>query len=117
MENKNQFALKVIDKEEIKKKNLGKRIKNEIEIHIHLNRAQLLSLDPKDKKEGKNQPIIQLYHCFEDQHNIYLLMELIPGQELYQMIKSLKTKKTLMPEEQVCQIFGQIAFGVHCMQQ
>lgn len=35
------FALKVIDKEEIKKKNLHRRVKNEIEINMHLARSQL----------------------------------------------------------------------------
>jgi serine/threonine protein kinase len=34
------YALKVIDKEEIVKKNLEKRVKNEIEIHILLNGFQ-----------------------------------------------------------------------------
>ena len=31
------YALKVIDKEKIKKLNLDKRVKNEIEIHLTLN--------------------------------------------------------------------------------
>ena len=34
------LALKVIDKAEVRKKNLQVRVKNEVEIHIHLNRAQ-----------------------------------------------------------------------------
>ena len=33
------LALKVIDKAEVRKKNLQIRVKNEVEIHIHLNRA------------------------------------------------------------------------------
>ena len=56
-----QFALKVIDKDEIKKKGLERRVKNEIEIHILLNNQfQLLA------SENVKNPIVTLHHCFED---------------------------------------------------
>lgn len=38
-----QLALKVIDKQEVHKKNLIKRIQNEIEVHLHLNHTLLAS--------------------------------------------------------------------------
>ena len=47
------FALKVMDKDDIKKKNLEHRVKNEIDIHMTLN-------------ESKEKVIINLLHCFED---------------------------------------------------
>ena len=56
----------MIDKNEVRKKNLSKRIKNEVEIHIHLCKQQYKS---------EFQPILTLYHVFEDDANIYLLME------------------------------------------
>jgi len=37
------YALKVIDKDEIKKKNLEHRVRNEIEIHIAMNDSLDLS--------------------------------------------------------------------------
>jgi serine/threonine protein kinase len=44
-----QFALKVIDKDEIKKKGLERRVKNEIEIHIMLNtQFQLIQKDTQN---------------------------------------------------------------------
>ena len=64
----------------------------------------------------KWRPILQLLHCFEDDSHIYLLMEHVQGQELYQKIKGLKAQKRTMGEATVRQVFAQIAFGVSCMQ-
>lgn len=63
--------MKVIDKDEIRKKKLEKRVRNEIEIHQVLN-------EKFDKMEGES-PIVGLYHSFEDDQNIYLLMEHCDG--------------------------------------
>jgi serine/threonine protein kinase len=50
------------------------RVKNEIDIHLELN-------------ENISSSIIFLYHTFEDESNLYLLLEHCEGQELYQLIK------------------------------
>ena len=63
----NIFALKVVDKENLRSKNLTARIRQEIEVHRQL----------------KCPYIVELHHFFEDEQNVYLLMEHCPGQELY----------------------------------
>ena len=87
-ESEKQYALKVIDKEQIKKKNLEQRVKNEIEIQILLNNTKTSENGRIiSKNELLYDPIVFLYHCFEDESNIYMLMEHCEGQELYQMIR------------------------------
>lgn len=67
----NIYALKVVDKENLRSKNLTARIRQEIEVHRQL----------------KCDYIVELHHFFEDEQNVYLLMEHCPGQELYQFVR------------------------------
>ena len=53
------YALKVVDKENLRAKNLMSRIKQEVQVHRQL----------------QCQYIARLYHFFEDEQNVYLLME------------------------------------------
>ena len=78
-------------------------MKNEIDIHLELN-------------ENISSSIIFLYHTFEDESNLYLLLEHCEGQELYQLIKQHKVKGQLLPEPDISKIFSQIAKGVNHMQ-
>ena len=55
----NVCALKVVDKENLRAKNLTARIQQEISVHTQL----------------KCPNIAELFHCFEDDQNVYLLME------------------------------------------
>ena len=61
------YALKVIDREKLKKDNLQQRLKSEIQVHFQL----------------KCPYIIELFHYFEDESNVYLLLEFCDGIELY----------------------------------
>lgn len=57
------YALKVVDKDNLREKNLTLRIKQEIVVH----------------KQLKCPYIIELHHFFEDEQNVYLLLEYFDG--------------------------------------
>jgi serine/threonine protein kinase len=70
------YALKVVDKENLRAKNLMSRIKQEVQVHRQLD----------------CQYIARLYHFFEDEQNVYLLMEHCEGSELYSYVKQQQAK-------------------------
>jgi serine/threonine protein kinase len=47
-----------------------------------------------------------MLHCFEDESNVYLVMEHFEGLELYQLIKKYKARKERMEELLVAKIFA-----------
>lgn len=66
----------------------------------------------KDLDSNEINPIIGIHHCFEDNDNVYILLEYCEGEELYNKI----AKGKGIPEDDVVEIFGQIVHGVHSMQ-
>lgn len=54
-------------------------MKNEIEIQLLLNNAIEQMKIQLEGMERPSVPIACLYHCFEDDQNIYLLMEQCEG--------------------------------------
>ena len=63
-------------------------------------------------KKLRHPNIVQLYSVIETQHQIFLIMEYVKGQELYQYI--LLNKK--MSEEEACFYFKQIISGIEYLQ-
>lgn len=88
-----RVAIKALDKSMIKKNNMALRVRNEVAIHHQLHHPNIL----------------ELLHFFEDASNVYLVMELCSGGELYQIIK-----KGTMPitEREITRLFKGIVEGV-----
>ncbi|OMJ80752.1 hypothetical protein SteCoe_18910 [Stentor coeruleus] len=68
---KNEFALKIIEKNKLTVSKLNRRLKNEITLQSSLN----------------HPCIVKLFNTFEDNDFIYLVLELCAGGELYTQIK------------------------------
>ena len=66
------YAMKVLDKKVLAKQKSTATTLNEIRIHSQI----------------KCPHIVELFHTFEDDQNIYILLEYIEGSELFQEIKS-----------------------------
>ncbi len=63
--------MKVLDKVKLEKEKLTTRMINEISLHRSL----------------KCPHIVELHHYFEDDQNIYMLLEYCDGNELFQEVK------------------------------
>ena len=69
--NNMRFAIKIIDKQLVMTNELIQRVKNEVSIHSTLDHPNIL----------------RLFHFFEDDRNVYLVMELAEKGELYKLLK------------------------------
>ena len=87
-----QFAIKIIDKQLVQTSDMVQRVKNEVSIHATL----------------EHPNILRLYHFFEDDRNVYLVMELCEKGELYKLLK----RNGPFPEEQVRGIVTDIVHGL-----
>ena len=67
-------ALKVLDKEQLKKEGVEHQIRREIEIQSHL----------------RHKNILRLYGYFYDRQKVYLILEYAAGGELYKHLQELK---------------------------
>lgn len=75
---------------------------------------------------------MELHHFFEDEQNVYLLMEHCPGQELYQFVRQEQAKgmrrlkqqiaagqpqpTSFIEEKDVAEYIRQLAVGIEFMQ-
>ena len=91
-----KVAIKILEKIKLIKSTDKVRLRREISI----------------LKKLRHPNIVQLYSVIETQHQIFLIMEYIKGQELYQYI--LVNKK--MSEEEACFYFKQIISGIEYLQ-
>ena len=91
-ETQNFYALKVINKEILLKKNLLDSIYNEIDFHCKL----------------FHKNIIHLIAVFEDENNINIILEYANSENLFSLIK----KKTLKTEKEIFSLFIQILNAV-----
>lgn len=78
----------------MKKSGTALRVKNEVAIHVQL----------------RHPNILELYHFFEDQDRVYLVMELCSNGEFYQYLKRRKAPLSA-PEAQI--FFKEIVEGVN----
>lgn len=87
-----RVAIKALDKAMIKRSNMALRVRNEVSIHHQL----------------RHPNILKLLHFFEDSENVYMVMELCAGGELYQKMK----KTGPFGETEVVHLFKGIVEGV-----
>ena len=93
-----KLAIKIIDKSKlIKDENDISRVKREINI----------------LKKIRHKNIIQLYEVMESKNNLYIVMELCEGKDLFEYI----IKKGKLKEKEACHFFQQIINGVDYLHQ
>ncbi|XP_028139064.2 serine/threonine-protein kinase PLK4 [Diabrotica virgifera virgifera] len=87
-----EVAIKMIDKQHMKAKNMINRVIQEVEIHLRL----------------KHSSILELYKWFDDNDYVYLVLELCPNGDLQNYLRE---KKTLSDSE-VSNIMTQVVEGI-----
>jgi serine/threonine protein kinase len=88
-----QYALKVIDKSFLKRKQEIKRLKSEVTIQKYLSETGATC-----------ENIIQLKHHFEDENNVYMMLEICSAGDLSGLLK----KKGKLAESEAKRIFKQL---------
>lgn len=89
-------AIKILNKREIQERNLVRKVKREIQI-----------------LENFHHPnIIKLYEVIDSATNLLLVMEFLPGGELYSVIE----RNGKLSEEKACFYFQQIVAGIEYVQ-
>ncbi|EKX48300.1 hypothetical protein GUITHDRAFT_39878, partial [Guillardia theta CCMP2712] len=71
---------------------LAERVRLEVETHINLDHPS----------------VVEMYTYFEDDHSVYLVLELCEGGELYRFLHVRK----LIPEDEAAELFRQIVTGI-----
>lgn len=74
MEDKKLFALKIINKKNLEKPKAKQKMLSEINLH----------------KSVKHKNICQLERVFEDEENVYMLLELCNNGNMFELIKKRK---------------------------
>lgn len=70
--------------------------------------AEHLNREIKVQKRLDHPHILKLYHCFEDNENVYVILEYAETGNLYQYIK----KRKKMPENEAFVYFLQTSLGL-----
>jgi polo-like kinase 1 len=70
-ETKQVYAMKVVNKESVQKPRAYAKLKSEIAIHRNLS----------------HERVVKMYGHFEDQQNVYILLELCPSQTLNDLLR------------------------------
>lgn len=83
-----EIAIKIINKMKIHEMNINHRVQNEILLHIPL----------------EHENIVHAWHAFEDEENIYIVMELCSGGNLYKLLK----KRGKMSESEAVAVIRQL---------
>jgi cell cycle serine/threonine-protein kinase CDC5/MSD2 len=88
------YAAKTVAKESMKSEKTKKKLLAEIKIHKSLNHPN----------------VVQFVDCFEDETNVYILLEICPNQSLMDMLK--KRKRFTEPEAKyfITQIIGAVTY-------
>ena len=95
--NNMKFAIKIIDKQLVMSSELIQRVKNEVSIHSTLDHPNIL----------------RLFHFFEDDRNVYLVMELAEQGELYKLLKKRASAGNIpFSEEQAARYARDIVNGL-----
>jgi serine/threonine protein kinase len=81
-------AIKVIEKSKVTDPGMSERISNEIRIHSRIS----------------HRNIVQFKTCFQDEHNIYVVLEPCSHGNLYRLLK----KRTKLSEPEVAVIMTQL---------
>lgn len=92
------FAAKIIDKENLVKDSSQKKLMQEIQIHGQLH----------------NENVVRFHHFFEDDNNVYILMDLCKNKSLSQVIRRRKRLHELEVRYFACQIIKGLMY-IHTM--
>ena len=79
IETKRQFAAKIISKTTLMKPKTKQKLLSEIRIH----------------KSVTHKHIVQFYHVFENEYNVYILLEVCSNSNMFELIK--ERKKLTIP--------------------
>jgi serine/threonine protein kinase len=88
------FAIKCLDKAQIEHQNMGAQLKREIAV----------------MKMIKSKNIVQFYECLASKSNVYLVLELVTGGELFELL----VKEGRFSEDKARFFFRQLVEGVQC---
>ena len=88
------FAIKCLDKQQIEQQNMGAQLKREIAV----------------MKMIRSENIVQFYECLASKSNVYLVLELITGGELFELL----VKERRFTEDRARFFFRQLVMGVQC---
>lgn len=86
-------AIKMIDKKLMQAAGMTSRVRNEVEIHSQL----------------KHPSVLELFNYFEDNHYVYLILEICHNGELN---RYLKTKRRTLTENEARRILTQVVEGL-----
>jgi polo-like kinase 4 len=89
-----ELAIKMINKQEMRKLKLTKRVANEVEIHWQLRHASIL----------------ELYNYFEDSEYVYMVMEICENGNLFQFLK--EHPRGCLSEPETRGILLQLIYGL-----
>ncbi|KAJ3412208.1 hypothetical protein HDV05_001118 [Chytridiales sp. JEL 0842] len=89
----NEVAIKLIDKQLMKQANMSARVANEVEIHWQL----------------RHPSILELLTYFEDNSNVYLVMELCPNGELFRFMQK---RGVPLTEPEARRVLEQLIWGL-----
>ena len=88
------FAIKCLDKQQIEQQNMGAQLKREIAV----------------MKMIRSENIVQFYECLASKSNVYLVLELVTGGELFELL----VKEGRFTEDRARFFFRQLIMGVQC---
>jgi serine/threonine protein kinase len=88
------FAIKCLNKQQIEHQNMGAQLKREIAV----------------MKMIRSKHIVQFYECLASKSNIYLVLELVTGGELFELL----VKEGRFNEVRARFFFQQLVEGVQC---
>lgn len=88
------YAAKTVAKESMKSEKTKKKLLAEIKIHKSLNHPN----------------VVQFVDCFEDETNVYILLEICPNQSLMDMLKKRKRFTESEAKYFIVQIIGAVAY-------
>jgi serine/threonine protein kinase len=91
------YAIKCLDKQQVEHQNMGVQLKREIAA----------------MKMIRSKNIVQFYECLASKSNVYLVLELVTGGELFELL----VKEGRFSENKARFFFRQLVEGVQCCHQ
>lgn len=93
-DNQQVYALKVLKKLNVQKKNQQTKVQDERQILVNI--IILLPSHLNDQIEVNHPFIVKLYHTFQNERKLYFALEFCPGGELFSLLQ----KRRRFTEEQ-----------------
>ncbi|EGR30363.1 polo, putative [Ichthyophthirius multifiliis] len=94
IQNGEKYAIKVIDKSSIKKESFKEKLKQEIKFQSSLN----------------HQNVVKYYNSFEDQHNVYIVLEYCSNQTFKQLMERRNKLTEIEVKSHLIQIINSLKY-------